>query len=96
MAPRKPRQRGHIGQLPSWSYRVVVYAGLDPLTRKPLQVRETARTYEEAEKVLTRLQREVDEDQAPKSLSPWTRWPGEGFSGAGLSHCLRCRLTSAR
>ncbi|WP_300011081.1 tyrosine-type recombinase/integrase [Pseudonocardia sp.] len=44
-----------------------MYAGTDPLTHKPLQVRQTAKTYEEAEKLLTRLQRQVDEDQAPKS-----------------------------
>jgi hypothetical protein len=67
MPPRKRRQRGYIGQLPSGSYRVVVYAGIDPLTHKPLQVRQTAKTYEEAEKLLTRLQKQVDEDQAPKS-----------------------------
>jgi len=67
MPPRKHRQRGYIGQLPSGSYRVVVYAGTDPLTGKPRQLRETVKAYDEAEKALTRLQREVDEDRQPKS-----------------------------
>ena len=66
MPPRKRRSRGHIATLPSGSYRVVVYAGRDPLTGKARQVRETHRTWPEAEKALTRLQRQVDEDQHPK------------------------------
>lgn len=67
MPPRKHRVRGHIEQLPSGSYRAVVYGGIDPLTRKRRQVRETVETYEAATKVLTRLQQQVDEDQHPKS-----------------------------
>lgn len=67
MPPRKRRQRGSIGQLPSGSYRVVVYAGTDPLTGRPRQLRETVKTYSEAAKTLTRLQGQVDEQQAPKS-----------------------------
>lgn len=64
MPPKKRRQRGYIGQLPSGSYRVVVYAGLDPLTRKPLQLRQTAPTYDEAEKLLTCLQRHLSPSSA--------------------------------
>jgi integrase len=67
MPPRKRRQRGHIAELPSGSFRAVVYGGTDPLTGEPRQLRETAPTYEEAEKVLTRLQGQVDEDEQPKS-----------------------------
>lgn len=67
MPPRKRRTRGHIGELPSGSFRVVVYAGTDPLTGKPRQLRETAPDFDEAKKTLTRLQRQVDEDQHPKS-----------------------------
>ncbi len=67
MPARKRRPRGHIGELPSGSFRVVVYAGTDPLTGKPRQLRETVKTYDEAERTLTRLQRLVDEDQHPKS-----------------------------
>jgi len=67
MPPRKHRQRGSILPLPSGSFRVTVYAGQDILTGKMRQLRETAKTYEDAKKVLTRLQRQVDEDNQPKS-----------------------------
>ncbi|HTK65980.1 MAG TPA: site-specific integrase, partial [Pseudonocardia sp.] len=67
MPPRRRRPRGHIEQLRSGSYRARVYAGIDPITRKSHYLLETAPDYESAEKALTRLQRQVDEDQAPKS-----------------------------
>jgi integrase len=67
MLPRKRRRRGHIEQLPSGSYRAVVFAGTDPLTRRPRYVRETVETSDQAEKALTRLQSQVDEDKQPKS-----------------------------
>jgi hypothetical protein len=67
MPSRTRRTRGSIGQLPSGSYRVTVYAGTDPLTGKMRQLRRTAKTYDEAKKELTKLQRQVDEDQHPKS-----------------------------
>src|SRR3712207_6690759 len=67
MPPRKRRQRGYIEQLPSGSYRAVAYAGTDLLTRRPRYVRETVKTYDEAKRALVKLQRQVDEDKAPKS-----------------------------
>jgi hypothetical protein len=67
MPPRKRRQRGHIGQLPSGAYRVRVYAGTDALTGRPRQLCETVPTYAEATKALTRLQGQVDEDTHTKS-----------------------------
>lgn len=67
MPPRKRRQRGYIEQLPSGSWRAVAFAGTDRLTRKPVYTRETVKTYDEAEKALTRLLKQVDEDQTPKS-----------------------------
>jgi hypothetical protein len=67
MPPRTRRQRGHIEQLPSGSYRAVVFAGTDPLTGRPHYVRETVKTYDEAKKAAVKLQRQVDEDQQPKS-----------------------------
>jgi hypothetical protein len=57
MPPRKRRQRGSILLLPSGSHRVTVYAGRDVLNGKARQLRETAKTYEDAKKVLTCLQR---------------------------------------
>lgn len=67
MPRRRRRARGHIEQLPSGSYRAVVYAGIDPLTHKARYLRETAKTYDAAEVALTKLQRQVDEDRHPKS-----------------------------
>ncbi len=67
MPPRKRRPRGHIAELPSGSFRAVVYAGTDPITGKMRQLRETAKTYDEAKKALTKLQRQVDEQKHPKS-----------------------------
>jgi integrase len=67
MAQRRRRSRGHIRQLPSGSFRAMVYAGTDPLTGKQRYLRETCRTFAEAELALTRLQSQVDEDRHPKS-----------------------------
>jgi integrase len=44
-----------------------VYAGTDPLTRRPRYLRATAKTFAAAEVVLTKLQRQVDEDAHPKT-----------------------------
>jgi integrase len=66
MPARRRRPRGYIEELPSGSFRAVVYAGADPLTGRPHYLRETARTYDAAEVALTRLQGQVDEDRHPK------------------------------
>ena len=67
MPPRTRRQRGHIEQLPSGSYRAVVFAGSDALTGRPRYIRETCKTYDAAQRAAVKLQRQVDEDQHPKS-----------------------------
>jgi integrase len=67
MAPRKRRPRGYIEELPSGSFRAVVYAGVDPLTGKPQYLRETAKRYPDAEIALTKLVGQVDEDRHPKT-----------------------------
>ncbi len=54
-------------QLPSGSYRAVVFAGSNALTGRPRYVRETVRTRDEAKMAVVKLQRQVDEDQQPKS-----------------------------
>jgi hypothetical protein len=69
---RKPRRaRGEVELLPSGSYRVRVYAGLDPLTRKRHYLVETVPAgngaEKQAEKVRTRLLGEVDERRAPRT-----------------------------
>ena len=67
MPPRARRPRGHIEPLPSGSFRAVVFTGIDPLTRRRQYVRETCSSRAEAEKALTRLQGQVDENRHPKS-----------------------------
>jgi len=47
--------RGHVEQLPSGSFRAVVYAGVDPLTRRPVYLRATARTEKQAQVELGKL-----------------------------------------
>ena len=37
--PKRHRPRGHIRELPSGSFQVIVYAGTDPLTKKPRYIR---------------------------------------------------------
>ena len=66
-AQKGRRPRGHIRELPSGSFQVIVYAGTDPLTRKPRYIRETLKTYGAAEVALTRLQGQVDQNRHPKT-----------------------------
>lgn len=65
--PKRRRPRGHIRELPSGSFQVIVYAGTDPLTKKPRYIRETLKTYGAAEVALTRLQGQVDQNRHPKT-----------------------------
>src|SRR6266496_5875423 len=67
MVPPRRRTRGHIESLPSGSFRAVVYAGADPLTRKPRYLRETHKSYDAARVALTKLQNQVDEDRHPRT-----------------------------
>ncbi len=46
---------GHIERLPSGSFRVHVYSGIDPLTGRQLRHRKTVKTEEEAQIALGRL-----------------------------------------
>jgi hypothetical protein len=45
----------------------VVFAGTDPLTGRPRYLREAATSYDAVEVALTKPQRQVDEDQHPKT-----------------------------
>ncbi len=67
MPPRKHRPRGHIEELASGSRRVVVYAGIDPLTRRERRLKETTKTYAAAKLALTKLQGQVDDEKHPKT-----------------------------
>ena len=60
-------RRGHIERLPSGSYRVIVYAGTDPLTGRRLRFRQTAKTEEQAQILLGKLLEQVAEGRQPET-----------------------------
>ncbi|MEV0290649.1 tyrosine-type recombinase/integrase [Kribbella sp. NPDC050820] len=71
MATKSARKhRGNIEER-GGAYRVRVYAGVDPVTKKPVYLRETIAAgpdaKRKAEKALTRLQNQVDERRAPRT-----------------------------
>ncbi len=59
--------KGYIEQLPSGSFRVSVYAGTDPLTRRALRLKATAKTEQQAQIELGRLLKEASEGRTPES-----------------------------
>jgi integrase len=65
------RTRGEVEALPSGSFRVRVYAGIDPLTGKRHHLTEVVpagpKAAKEAEKVRTRLLADVDERRNPRT-----------------------------
>jgi Bacterial regulatory proteins, gntR family len=71
--PRK-RVRGEIEALPSGSFRVRVYAGLDPITKKRHDLTEVVpagpKAAKLAEKARTRLLSEVDEQRSARTRMP--------------------------
>jgi len=62
MVPTRP---GHIERLPSGSYRVIAYAGTDPLTGRRLRFRQTVKTEEQAQILLGKLLGQVAEGRQP-------------------------------
>src|SRR5215813_12712314 len=87
--------KGHIEQLPSGSFRVSVYGGIDPLTRQEIRLRSTARDELQAQIELGRLLKEASEGRTPETgatvarlmdeyapIAEWgvsTRQTNEGF-----------------
>jgi integrase len=67
MAERRVRGRGHIHQRPNGTYRVIVYAGMDPITRRERRLTGTASTPREAERLRTRLLAQVDGQRVPNT-----------------------------
>jgi Bacterial regulatory proteins, gntR family len=59
--------RGHVEQLPSGSFRAVVYAGVDPLTRRPVYLKATARTEKQAQVQLGKLLDKACDGRRPES-----------------------------
>jgi integrase len=59
--------KGHIEQLPSGSFRVSVYAAMDPLTRRPIRLKTTAKTEQQARIELGRLLKDASEGRTPET-----------------------------
>jgi integrase len=57
---------GHIERLPSGSFRVVVYVGTDPVTRKRRRIKRAVRTEARAAQELARLLRAAEAGHAPE------------------------------
>jgi hypothetical protein len=53
--------KGYIERLQSGSYRVAVYAGIDPITRKQLYLRFTVKTEPQAQIELGRLLKDASD-----------------------------------
>jgi integrase len=58
---------GHIEQLPSGTFRVHVYAGTDPITRRQVYFRETAKTLTQAQIALGKLLGQAQAGRQPES-----------------------------
>lgn len=67
MAGRQRRARGHIEERSPGNFRVIVYAGVDPLTRKKRYLKRHASTLAQAKVELTKLQNQVDSQRHPRS-----------------------------
>ncbi|TDC88148.1 GntR family transcriptional regulator [Saccharopolyspora aridisoli] len=71
---KRGRRRGNVEELPNGNLRVRVYAGTDPVTKRAHYLREIVpagpKADREAEKVLTRLLNEVDEQRNPRTSAP--------------------------
>jgi integrase/DNA-binding transcriptional regulator YhcF (GntR family) len=63
--PRIPK--GHVERLPSGSFRVVVYAGTDPITRREIRFKSTVRTEQQARMELGRLLKDASDGRKPES-----------------------------
>ena len=68
---RRKRQRGSIDELPSGALRVRVYAGMDPISKQRMYLSEVVpagpRAGDQAERVRTRMQSQVDERRNPRT-----------------------------
>jgi hypothetical protein len=53
--------KGCVEQLPSGSWRARVYAGVDPITKREIRLKATARTEQQAHIELGRLLKEASE-----------------------------------
>jgi len=59
--------KGHVEQLASGSFRVSVYAGVDPLTRQQIRLRSTVKDERLAQIELGRLLKEASDGRTPET-----------------------------
>ena len=63
--------KGCVEQLPSGSWRARVYAGIDPITKREIRLKATAKTEQQAHIELGRLLKEASEGRTPESDATW-------------------------
>ena len=59
--------QGYIERLPSGSWRARVYVGIDPITRREIRLKATAKTERQAQIELGRLLKEASEGRTPEA-----------------------------
>jgi len=73
VATRKPTSRGHIEERSNGTFRASVFAGRDPLTGRKRYLKQTHPTRKLAERALTKMQNEVDEQRHPRTAMTLAR-----------------------
>ena len=81
--------KGHIKQLPSGSFRVSAYAGIDPLTRRAIRFKSTAKTEQQARIELGRLLKDASEGRRPESGAAVATLMGRVRRGRGVDVSTR-------
>jgi hypothetical protein len=87
--------RGHVEQLPSGSFRAVVDTGVDPLTRRPVHLKATARTEKQAQAQLGKLLGKASDGRRPESEATMAKLTSSGLpdppppAGAGSAPSAR-------
>ena len=75
--------KGHVQRLPSGSFRVSVYAGVDPLTRQQIRLRSTVQDERLAQIELGRLLKEASDGRRPETDATVAKLMDEYASVAG-------------
>ena len=91
--------KGCVEQLPSGSWRARVYAGIDPITKREIRLKATAKTEQQAHIELGRLLKEASEGHTPESdatlaklldeyaaIAPWD--VSTGYIGSAVARVL--------
>ena len=75
--------KGHVQRLPSGSFRVSVYAGVDPLTRQQIRLRSTVKDERLAQIELDRLLKQASDGRTPDTDATVARLLDEYAAVAG-------------